>query len=157
MKSVSGSTTAPEKIDDIRAFARRKLKNGGSLISFFSYFYSESIRIFGMRTDDRFRPKGRGRNRWRIAFGIYLASTALLFLWKSYVVIDQGVTIACLEESYAVAEIINRACRSKAEVERLLSRHRLYGYMDFETDTIGLEKMVLIFENDTLKAVAEYR
>ena len=56
-----------------------------------------------------------------------------------------------------VAEIINRACRSKAEVERLLSRHRLYGYMDFETDTIGLEKMVLIFENDTLKAVAEYR
>ena len=44
-----------------------------------------------------------------------------------------------------------------AEVERLLSRHRLYGYMDFETDTIGLEKMVLIFENDTLKAVAEYR
>ena len=78
-----------------------------------------------MRTDDRFRPKGRGRNRWRIAFRIYLASTALLFLWKSYVVID--------------------------------SRHRLYGYMDFETDTIGLEKMVLIFENDTLKAVAEYR
>ena len=76
-----------------------------------------------------------------------------------------GVTIAYLEESYAdtdadlrtVAEIINRACRSKAEVERLLSRHRLYGYMDFETDTIGLEKMVLIFENDTLKAVAEYR
>lgn len=75
-----------------------------------------------------------------------------------------GVTID-LEESYAdtdadlrtVAEIINRACRSKAEVERLLSRHRLYGYMDFETDTIGLEKMVLIFENDTLKAVAEYR
>ena len=29
--------------------------------------------------------------------------------------------------------------------------------MDFETDTIGLEKMDLIFENDTLKAVAEYR
>ena len=56
----------------------------------FSYFYSESIRIFGMRTDDRFRPKGRGRNRWRIAFRIYLASTALLFLWKSYVVIDRG-------------------------------------------------------------------
>ena len=51
----------------------------------------------------------------------------------------------------------NRACRSKAEVERLLSRHRLYEYMDFETDTIGLERMVLIFENDTLKAVAEYR
>lgn len=74
-----------------------------------------------MRTDDRFRPKGRGRNRWRIAFRIYLASTALLFLWKSYVVIDQGVTIAYLEESYAdtdadlrtVAEIINRACRSR--------------------------------------------
>ena len=118
-----------------------------------------------MRTDDRFRPKGRGRNRWRSAFGIYLASTALLFLWKSYVVIDQGVTIAYLKESYAdtdadlrtVAEIINRACRSKAEVERLLSRHRLYGYMDFETDTIGLEKMVLILENATLSAVEEYR
>ena len=108
-----------------------------------------------MRTDDRFRPKGRGRNRWRIAFGIYLASTALLFLWKSYVVIDQGVTIDA--DLRTVAEIINRACRSKTEVERLLSRHRLYGYMDFETDTIGLEKMVLIFENDTLKAVAEYR
>ena len=29
--------------------------------------------------------------------------------------------------------------------------------MDFETDTIGLEKMVLIFEKATLKAVAEYR
>lgn len=43
-----------------------------------------------MRTDDRFRSKGRGRNRWRIAFRIYLASTALLFLWKSYVVIDRG-------------------------------------------------------------------
>ena len=35
--------------------------------------------------------------------------------------------------------------------------NRLYEYMDFETDTIGLERMVLIFENDTLKAVAEYR
>ena len=38
MKSVSGSTTAPEKIDDIRAFAGRKLKNGGSLTSYFFVF-----------------------------------------------------------------------------------------------------------------------
>ena len=110
--------------------------------------------------------KGADATGGRIAFWIYLASTALLFLWKSYVVIDQGVTIAYLEESYADTDADLRtvadrrmtwACRKKAEVERLLSRHRLYGYMDFETDTIGLEKMVLIFENDTLKAVAEYR
>ena len=38
VKSVSGSTTAPEKIDDIRAFAGRKLKNGGSLTSYFFVF-----------------------------------------------------------------------------------------------------------------------
>lgn len=118
-----------------------------------------------MRANDGFRPRGRDGGRWKAAFWICLASGALLFLWKSYAVIDQGVTIAYMEESYAdtdadlrtVAEIVNRACRSKAEVERLLSRHRLYEYMDFETDTIGLERMVLIFENDTLKAVAEYR
>ena len=42
---------------------------------------------------------------------------------------------------------------TKNEIEKLLKSHRLYEYMDFGSDTVGLERVILIFDNDSLKSI----
>ncbi len=50
-------------------------------------------------------------------------------------------------------QIIEQSDQSKQKIKVVLKDHRLYEYMDFETDTIGLERVLLIFENDSLKTI----
>ena len=78
-----------------------------------------------------------------------------------YQVIDQGVTITYMQEGYSDTEndletlvkIINSTDLTKQEIKTELENHRLNEFMDFKTDTVGLERVQLIFKNDKLKKV----
>ena len=41
----------------------------------------------------------------------------------------------------------------KNEIRVKLKKHKLNEFMDFKTDTIGLERVLLIFENDRLEKI----
>jgi len=101
------------------------------------------------------------KNKWKIAFWIsllLLVTTAAIGL---YSVVDQAVTLTYMKEGYSDTEadletliqIIEQTDQSKQGIEILLKDHRLFEYMDFKTDTVGLERILLIFSNDSLKSV----
>ena len=103
------------------------------------------------------------KNNWKIAFWICLIAFLMTGLFGLYSIIDQGVTITYMKEGYSDTEsdletlitIIRSTDQTKNEIKEVLINHRLYEYMDFNTDTIYLEKISLIFENDTLKEIEE--
>lgn len=99
--------------------------------------------------------------KWKLAFWISLvALIATNSLWF-YQVIDQGVTITYMQEGYSNTEndletilgLINSTDLTKKEIKTKLENHRLYDFMNFETDTIGLERVILIFDNNKVKAI----
>ena len=50
-------------------------------------------------------------------------------------------------------KIINTTDFSKAQIENGLKENRLYEFTDFKKDTVSLDRVFLIFENDKLKNV----
>tara|TARA_R100000152_G_C6735139_1_gene159393 strand:- start:1 stop:315 length:315 start_codon:yes stop_codon:yes gene_type:complete len=101
------------------------------------------------------------RNKWKIAFWVCLLLLIVTAAIGFYSVVDQAVTLTYMKEGYSdteadletVIQIIEQTDQSKQEVKMVLKEHRLYEYMDFETDTIGLERILLIFDNDSLKSI----
>ena len=100
-------------------------------------------------------------NKWKIAFWI---STSLLFITvvvAAYVLIDQSVTIMYMGDGYEATEndlktltlIINDTDLSKKQIVKSLDDHRLNEFMDFRSDTIGLERIQLIFKNGQLERI----
>ena len=100
-------------------------------------------------------------NKWKIAFWI---STSLLFITvvvAAYVLIDQSVTIMYMGDGYEATEndlktltlIINDTDLSKKQIVKSLDNHRLNEFMDFRSDTIGLERIQLIFKNGQLERI----
>lgn len=49
-----------------------------------------------------------------------------------------------------LADLINKTDLTKIEAERVLKSHRLYGFMDFNSDTVALERVNMIFEKGRL-------
>lgn len=100
-------------------------------------------------------------NKWKLAF--WSCSTILIFSigFLVYEIIDQGVTLTYQKEGYANTEnnldelikIINQTGLTKSEIKRGLLNHSLYEFMDFESDTVPLKRVMLIFENINLKEV----
>lgn len=78
-----------------------------------------------------------------------------------YSIIDQGVTLTYQKEGYSdtendleqLIEIINKTDLTKNQIETELKDHRLFEYMNFKTDTVSLDRVLLIFENEKLKNV----
>ena len=100
-------------------------------------------------------------NNWKIAFWI---STSLFFITvvvAAYVLIDQSVTIMYMGDGYEATEndlktltlIINDTDLSKKQIMKSLDDHRLNEFMDFRSDTIGLERIQLIFKNGQLERI----
>ena len=100
-------------------------------------------------------------NKWKIAFWI---STSLFFITvvvAAYVLIDQSVTIMYMGDGYEATEndlktltlIINDTDLSKKQIVKSLDDHRLNEFMDFRSDTIGLERIQLIFKNGQLERI----
>ena len=103
----------------------------------------------------------RMKNKWKIAFWISLLLLVITAATGLYSVVDQAVTLTYMKEGYSDTEvdlesliqIIEQTDQSKQGIEILLKDHRLFEYMDFKTDTVGLERIILIFSNDSLKSV----
>lgn len=101
------------------------------------------------------------RNKWKSVFWICFVILILTNLFWFYQVIDQGVTITYMQKGYSDTEndletlvkIINSTDLTKQEIKTELENHRLNEFMDFTTDTVRLEKVQLIFENNKLKKV----
>jgi len=101
------------------------------------------------------------KNNWKIAFWICLLLFVITSILGLYSVIDQGVTLTYMKEGYAdtkadlesMSKIVQYTHPSKEEIETILENHRLYEFMNFESDTIALERILLIFDKDSLKKI----
>lgn len=101
------------------------------------------------------------RNKWKIAFWLCLLVLVVTTVIGVYSIVDQAVTLSYMKEGYkgtesdleTIIQIIGQTDQTKPEIETLLKHHKLYEYMDFKKDTIGMERVTLIFENDSLKSI----
>jgi phosphoglycerate-specific signal transduction histidine kinase len=101
------------------------------------------------------------KNKWRLAFWISILILLVVSVIGLYSVMDQGVTITYMKDGYtntendlnSLVEIINETNLTKSEIEAKLKTHRFFEFMDFKKDTIPLERISLIFENDTLRNI----
>lgn len=101
------------------------------------------------------------RNKYKMAFWICFTTLLITGAIGLYAIVDQGVTITYMKESYeytqsdlnSIIEMVEKTDQSKGQIKKVLKNHRLYEYMDFESDTVHLEKTSLIFYRDTLKRI----
>ena len=102
-------------------------------------------------------------NKWKIAFWICFTVLLLVTAVGVYSIIDQAVTLTYQKEGYTdtendldnLIEIINKTDLTKTQIQNELKDHRLYEYMDFKKDTISLDRVLLIFNNNKLKSVTK--
>ena len=102
-------------------------------------------------------------NKWKIAFWICFALLVLVIMFSAYSIIDQGVTLTYQKEGYTNTEndldqliiIIKKTDLTKSQIKNELKDHKLYEYMNFDSDTISLDRVLLIFENGKLKNVTK--
>ena len=100
-------------------------------------------------------------NKWKVAFLCCLTLLIIVTGFSFYSIIDQGVTLTYQKEGYIDTEkdlddlmtFINKTDFSKNEIKKELKDHILYEFMDFKMDTISLNRVELIFENDKLEKV----
>ncbi len=102
-------------------------------------------------------------NKWKIAFWVCLTVLLLVTSVGVYSIIDQAVTLTYQKEGYTdtendldnLIEIINKTDLTKTQIQKELIDHKLYEYMNFNSDTISLDRVLLVFENDKLKNVTK--
>lgn len=100
-------------------------------------------------------------NKWKIGFWISTALLLISVIVAAYVLVDQSVTIMYMRDGYegtendlkSLTELINDTDLSKNQIEKSLEDHRLKEFMDFKSDTIGLERIQLIFKNGQLERI----
>jgi hypothetical protein len=97
-------------------------------------------------------------NKWKIAFWICLTVLLLVTAFSTYSLIDQGVTFTHMKEGYTdtendldyISKIINETDFSKNQIKTALKRHHLFEYMEFDKDTVSLDRVELIFKDEKL-------
>ena len=97
-------------------------------------------------------------NKWKIAFWVCLTLLLLVTAFSTYCIIDQGVTLTYMKEGYTdtendldnISKIINETDFSKNQIKTALKQHHLFEYMEFDKDTVSLDRVTLIFKNDKL-------
>lgn len=102
-------------------------------------------------------------NKWKIAFWCCLTVMILVTVFSIYLVSDQGVALTHQKEGYVdtesdldqLIEIVNKTDLTKIQIENELRDHRLYEILDFKSDTISLDRVLLIFENNKLKTITK--
>jgi len=78
-----------------------------------------------------------------------------------YTIIDQAVTLSYQKDGYLstendllqLMEFINNTDLTKLQIQSELKDHRFVEFMDFTADTVSLERVSLIFENNKLGSV----
>jgi len=102
-------------------------------------------------------------NKWKISFWVCLTVLLLVTAFSVYSTIDQAVTLTYQKKGYTdtendlenLIEIINNTDLTKTQIKNELKDHKLYEYMDFKRDTISLDRVSLIFDNNKLKSVTK--
>ena len=102
-------------------------------------------------------------NKWKIAFWFCLTLLVAVIMFSAYSIIDQGVTLTYQKEGYTdtekdldqIIEIIKKTDLTKSQIKNALKDHKLYKYTDFNSDTIKLDRLLLLFQNDKLKNVTK--
>jgi hypothetical protein len=102
-------------------------------------------------------------NKWRIAFWVCLTLLVVMTVFSIYSIIDQGVTLTYQKEGYTdtendlnqLVEIINKTDLTKKQIQTELKDHKLFEYMDFKSDTVSLDRVILVFENERLKKITK--
>ena len=102
-------------------------------------------------------------NKWKVAFWCCLIVLILATAFSVYTIIDQAVALTYQKEGYTdtendldqIIKIINKTDFTKTQIQNKLKDHRLYEYMDFKSDTISLDRVLLIFENDKLYKITK--
>lgn len=95
------------------------------------------------------------KNPWKIAFWSCLILLITITLFSAYSVLDQGVSLTYLRDDHSrtehemaiLLEILDDSGLSKQQVLRALKENEL---PHLNSDTIYLEKVMLIFERDSL-------
>jgi len=93
-----------------------------------------------------------------MAFWTCLTMLLLVTTFSFYYILDQGVTLTYMQAGYKdtendldnISKIINETDLSKTQIKNKLTEHHLFSYMEFEKDTVSLEKVTLIFKDDKL-------
>lgn len=101
------------------------------------------------------------KNKWKLAFWICFVMLILTGGFGFYNILDQGVTITYMKQGYentendlkTIIDIVNYKDFRKSSIEQGLKEHRFFDMMDFRMDTVPLERVELIFMNDTLKKI----
>lgn len=102
-------------------------------------------------------------NKWKIAFWTCLVLLVMVLSCSVYTVIDQAVAIGYEKVSHTETEndlddlikLINETDLSKKEVSETLKTHSLAEFMNFNSDTISMMRISLIFENDRLTEISK--
>lgn len=102
-------------------------------------------------------------NKWKLAFGCCFTVLVIVTVVGIYSIIDQSVTLTYMKEGYtntendleSILNIINKTDQSKEQIKKVLKTHKLYEYMNFNNDTISLDRVTLIFKNDKLFKVSK--
>ncbi|WP_111671877.1 hypothetical protein [Algoriphagus litoralis] len=102
-------------------------------------------------------------NKWKIAFWCCLTLLVAVTVFSVYSIIDQGVTLTYQKEGYRdtendldqLIEIINKTDLTKKQIETELKDRKDFEFMDFKTDTISLNRVLLIFDNDRLEKITK--
>ena len=102
-------------------------------------------------------------NKWKIAFWCCLTLLVIVTVFSAYSIIDQAYTITYQKVGYEdtekdldqIMEIINKTDLTKKQIETELKDHNHFEFMDFNSDTISLNLVLLIFDNDKLKSVTK--
>lgn len=97
-------------------------------------------------------------NKWKIAFWCSLIILIFTIFYSIYTILDQAVAITYQREEYIntendlnqIIQFVNETDFTKKEIIQSLQDHRWAKYMNFDSDTIELERTTLIFDNDSL-------
>lgn len=101
-------------------------------------------------------------NKWKIAFWVCFTTLILVAAFGMYCIIDQGVTLTYMKDSCEetendldnISKIINETDLTKFQVKKTLISHHLFEFMDFNKDTVSLDRVSLIFKDDKLFKIA---
>ncbi len=102
-------------------------------------------------------------NKWKVAFWSCLTLLVVVTVFSAYSIIDQAYTLTYHKVGYEdtekdldqLMEIINKTDLTKKQIENELKDRSDFEFMDFKTDTISLNRVLLIFDKDKLKTVTK--
>jgi hypothetical protein len=102
-------------------------------------------------------------NKWKIAFLTCFATLIIVIIGGLYSIIDQGTSLTYMRKGYKDTEndldnlmkIINETDLTKGQIKKSFKGHKLFEYMNFKSDTISVDRVNLIFNDNRLAKITK--